>query len=155
MLDRFDVLILEIWQKWGDIGPQGMSEKVHLSASQCSRRMQRLRSEGYVQHIAAVLDAAKIGIGVHAYILLTLHSHSAECLEQFRQKIMDMDEVSECQTLTGISDVILKVSTYDLNSFNHFLNHELLSLPEVSTAHSNIVLSNIKSSTNFTLKYSN
>nr|WP_294916945.1 Lrp/AsnC family transcriptional regulator [uncultured Neokomagataea sp.] len=155
MLDRFDVLILEIWQQWGDIGPQGMSEKVHLSASQCSRRMQRLRSEGYVQNIAAVLDAAKIGIGVHAYILLTLHSHSAECLARFRQKIMDMNEVSECQTLTGGSDVILKVSTCDLATFNHFLNHDLLSMPEVSTAHSSIVLDNIKSTTSFTLKYSN
>lgn len=154
MLDRFDVLILGIWQQWGDIGPQGMSEKVNLSASQCSRRMQRLRSEGYVKNISAVLDATKIEIGVHAYILLTLHSHSSECLERFRQKIMEMDEVLECQTLTGNSDVILKISTSDLRTFNVFLNHDLLSMDEVATAHSSIVLDNIKSTTNFTLKYS-
>ncbi|WP_170211071.1 Lrp/AsnC family transcriptional regulator [Neokomagataea tanensis] len=154
MLDRFDTLILDIWQQWGDIGPQGMSEKVNLSASQCSRRMQRLRSEGYVRNISAVLDVAKIKIGVRAYVLLTMHSHSADCLKRFRDAIMAMDEVQECQTLTGGYDVILKVSTCDLTTFNQFLNENLLSMPEVSTAHSSIVLDDIKSTTNLTLKYS-
>jgi Lrp/AsnC family transcriptional regulator, leucine-responsive regulatory protein len=152
-LDRFDLRILECWQLHGDIGPVEMSEHVHLSASQCSRRMQSLRSAGYVSRVAAVLDAEKLGIGVSAYVLITLRSHESEWIDNFNKRIEAMDEVLECQALTGAADIILKVATRDLATFNTFLTRELLTAPEVATARSSIVLENLKSTTALPMRF--
>jgi Lrp/AsnC family leucine-responsive transcriptional regulator len=152
-LDRFDQRILNVWQDNGDIGPVEMSRQVHLSPSQCSRRMQQLRAAGYIARVAAVLDPGKIGIGVSAYILITLRSHEAEWLEKFHTRIGRMDEVLECQSLTGEADIILKVSTRDLASFNMLLTRELLTMPEVATARSSIVLENLKSTTRLPIQF--
>lgn len=152
-LDSFDLRILEQWQVQGDIGPVEMSERVHLSASQCSRRMHQLREAGYLARVAGVLDAEKLGIGVSAYVLLSLRSHEPGWLETFHQRITAMDEVLECQALTGEADIILKVATRDLASFNSFLVSELLVAPEVATARSSIVLENLKSSTALPVRF--
>lgn len=152
-LDSYDLRILEHWQEHGDIGPVDMSERVHLSASQCSRRMQQLRQAGYVARVAGVLDAEKLGIGVNAYVLVTLRSHEADWLETFHQRIEAMDEVLECQALTGEADIILKVATRDLASFNKFLVRELLTAPEVATARSSIVLETLKSTTALPVRF--
>ncbi|MGF7156366.1 Lrp/AsnC family transcriptional regulator [Novosphingobium gossypii] len=146
-LDSFDLRILECWQERGDIGPVEMSELVHLSASQCSRRMQSLRAAGHVSRISAVLQPEKLGIGVSAYVLVTLRSHEPDWLETFNRRIDALDEVLECQSLTGEADIILKVATRDLASFNTLLVRELLAAPEVATARSSIILENLKSTT--------
>lgn len=146
-LDPFDLHILECWQAQGDIGPVEMSGHVHLSPSQCSRRMQQLRAAGYVSHVAAVLDPERLGIGVSAYVLVSLRTHEADWLDNFHRRILELDEVLECQALTGSADIILKVATRDLASFNTLLVREILSAPEVATARSSIVLENIKSTT--------
>ncbi|PNU03468.1 Lrp/AsnC family transcriptional regulator [Novosphingobium guangzhouense] len=152
-LDNFDLKILECWQERGDIGPVEMSELVHLSASQCSRRMQQLRIGGYVSRISAVLDREKLDIGVTAYIMVTLRSHEADWLAKFNRRIDALAEVLECQSLTGEADIILKVATRDLATFNRLLVNEILAAPEVATARSSIVLEDLKSTTALPTRY--
>lgn len=152
-LDNFDIRILEIWQEQGDIGPVEMSERVHLSASQCSRRMQSLRASGHISRVSAVLAPEKLGVGVSAYVLVTLRSHETGWLEAFQRRIDALDEVLECQSLTGEADIILKVATRDLASFNTLLVRELLAAPEVATARSSIILENLKSTTALPTRY--
>lgn len=153
MLDRYDLKILQTWQERGDAGPVEMAQIVNLSVSQCSRRMQQLRKEGYVLAVRAVLDPGKIGIGISAYVLLTMKSHAPEAAEAFRQRVLELDEVLECQKLTGEADMILKIATRDLESFNHLLSHELLGSAEVATAQSSIILENSKSTTGLPLDF--
>ena len=147
MLDLFDLKILREWQKAGDIGPGDMSKLVHLSPSQCSRRMSALRAAGYIRSVNAVLDAERLGVGVSAYLLITLTTHNPKATESFYQRIDELDEVLECQTLTGNADAILKVRTKDLKTFNALLTQELLGFDAVANVQSSIVLENIKSTT--------
>ncbi len=147
MLDQFDLKILQIWQQRGDIGPVEMSEAIALSASQCSRRMAALKRDGLVRGFRAILDAPSVGIGLMAYVLITMKSHGPDAAEAFRARIMALDEVLECQKLTGEADIILKVATRDLASFNQLLSHRILAAPEVATARSSIILEDVKSTT--------
>lgn len=153
MLDAFDVKILRTWQTRGDIGPVQMAEVINLSASQCSRRMQRLRQDGYVVATRVILDPARINIGIFAYVMLKMTSHSPRSAESFRTKMLAIDEVIECQKLAGSADMILKVATHDLDSFNRLLTKQILGAAEVSTAQSSIILENEKSTTNLPLDY--
>lgn len=153
MLDRYDARILEVWQERGDIGPVDMAQIVHLSASQCSRRMAALRKAGLVRGFRAVLDPGKVGIGIQAYVLLTMKSHAPEAAASFRAKVVGLDEVLECQALTGTADMILKVATHDLASFNDLLTRKILGAPEVATAQSSIILEDVKSTTSLPLRF--
>ena len=153
MFDRYDVKILETWQERGDIGPVDMSQFVHLSVSQCSRRMQQLRNAGYARAVRVALDPAKIGIGISAYILLTMKSHAPDAADSFRKRVLELDEVLECQKLTGAADMILKVATHDLESFNHLLTQRILGAPEVATAQSSIILEDVKSTSSLPLRF--
>lgn len=153
MLDRYDLRILEQLQERGDIGPVELSERVALSASQCSRRLAALRRAGYVVAVRGILDPARINIGVSAYVLLTMASHAPDAADAFRARVLEWDEVLDCQMLTGEADMILKVATKDLQTFNSLLTQKILGAPEVATAQSSIVLETIKSTTNLPLQF--
>jgi DNA-binding Lrp family transcriptional regulator len=153
MLDSFDVKILQAWQRRGDMGPVEMAEIVNLSASQCSRRMQALRKGGLVRAFRAVLDPVQIGLGISAYVLLTMKSHAPEAADAFKTRIQQLDEIQECQKLTGTADMILKVVTRDLDSFNYLLTQQILGAPEVATAQSSIILEDVKSTTALPLSH--
>jgi DNA-binding Lrp family transcriptional regulator len=153
VLDRYDVGILKALQNRGDMGPMEMSQTVHLSPSQCSRRMQALRKAGYIKSVRAVIDPRKVSVGLEAYVLVTMKSHSSDAAESFRERLLHLDEVVECQKLTGASDMIIKVATRDLETFNQLLTQELLGSPEVASAQSSIILEEIKANSSVTLKY--
>lgn len=153
MLDRYDLRILEALQDRGDMGPMEMSQTVHLSSSQCSRRMQALRKAGYIKSVRALINPRKISVGLQAYVLVTMKSHSSSAADSFRERLLGLDEVIECQKLTGASDMIIKVATRDLETFNQLLTRDLLGSPEVANAQSSIILEEIKSTSSLTLKY--
>jgi len=147
MLDAYDLKILQTWQQRGEIGPVEMGEAIALSASQCSRRMAALKRDGHVRGFRAIIEPASVGIGLMAYVLITMKSHAPEAAEAFRARILALDEVLECQKLTGEADHILKVATRDLASFNQLLSRRILAAPEVATARSSIILEDVKSTT--------
>jgi DNA-binding Lrp family transcriptional regulator len=100
-----------------------------------------------------VIDPRKVSVGLEAYVLVTMKSHSSDAAESFRERLLHLDEVVECQKLTGASDMIIKVATRDLETFNQLLTQELLGSPEVASAQSSIILEEIKANSSVTLKY--
>jgi DNA-binding Lrp family transcriptional regulator len=152
-LDSFDRRILAELQTLGDLGPAELSERVCLSASQCSRRLQRLKAEGYVLKVAALLNPEHLDVAVTAYVLVSLRSHAPEHVEAFRRLVATSAEIQECASTTGESDFVLKVRTRDLASYNALLTHRLLRAAEVATVRSWIVLEQQKATTALPLDF--
>jgi DNA-binding Lrp family transcriptional regulator len=153
MLDDYDRRILRAWQAQGDLGPVEMSAHIHLSPSQCSRRMQRLRRDGYVDGIRALLSAQRLNVGLAAYVLLVMRTHEPAALTAFNDRMAALDEVLTCDALTGEADMILKVATRDLASFNRLLSREILGIPQVASARSSIILESRKTTTALPLDF--
>lgn len=151
-LDGYDKRILAAIQRRGDIGPGELSEVVHLSMSQCSRRLQRLKAEGFVARTVALLSDAHLQIGVTVYIMASLTSHAPEHTRAFHDRIRSNPEISECHSLTGEFDYLLKVCTKDLTTFNDLLK-DLLVAPEIAHVRSSIVLESLKATTELPLNY--
>ena len=66
-LDNIDKAILDVLQTNAVASLQEISERVHLSATPCWRRIQRLEREGYISKRVTLLDAAKLNVGVRTY----------------------------------------------------------------------------------------
>ena len=98
-----------------------MAERVSLSPSACSRRVQRLRDEGYIVRRIAVLDRRMMRVPTTVFVLLRSGRHAAEWVDALRQAIEGIAEVVEAHRLTGNYDYMLKivlpnVEHYDTNA---------------------------------------
>ncbi|MFB2607764.1 Lrp/AsnC family transcriptional regulator, partial [Rhizobium phaseoli] len=58
MLDQFDIKLLAALQQNSETTQSELSQKVNLSATQCARRLERLRNEQYIQSVVAILNPA-------------------------------------------------------------------------------------------------
>lgn len=145
-LDGFDLKLLDALQQDGRLTNAELGERVHLSASQVSRRVQRLIESGYIERFQAVLNRQKLGIGLTAYCLVTLKIHGGDSMLAFHERVRGLPEVLECQSLTGEADYVLKVAVTDLKRFADFMSEHLMKAPEVANIRSSIVLESIKES---------
>jgi len=152
-LDSFDRRILMLVQEKGELGPTELSPLVHLSSSQCSRRLQRLKDEGYIQKVVSVLDPERLNLNVSAYVVVKLRSHTPEDEKNFRALVAKLPEITSCDYLTGDADFMLRVFTRDLKSYHQFITSKLLPAAEIETARSSIVTASLKNTTALPLDF--
>ena len=150
-LDGFDVAILAALQEEGRMATVAMAERVHLSASQVTRRMRRLEQSGTIARYAALLDPAAVGLHVLAFTSVSLDIQTAETTAVFREAIAALPQVLECFATTGDADFLLKVATTDLAAFSDLLMAGIMPIPHVRNLRSSIVLRAFKNATAFDL----
>jgi Lrp/AsnC family transcriptional regulator, leucine-responsive regulatory protein len=143
-LDDFDIRILRAIQRSGDLTQAQLAEKAHLSASQCARRLERLRQKGYIDRTVTLLNRERLGLAVLAHVLVSLREHQGEQNEAFRSFIMDAPEVLECHMQSGDIDLILKVAVRDLRALADFIDRLIAVTGGLAALRSSIVLRSIK-----------
>lgn len=109
MLDERDRKLLDLLQHDSALSVADLADRVALSVSACSRRIQRLEAEGYIARHTVVLDRGRLGLPTTVYALIRTAHHSAEWMERFAAVIASIPEVVEAHRLTGNVDYILKI----------------------------------------------
>jgi Lrp/AsnC family leucine-responsive transcriptional regulator len=145
--DAFDIRLLNSLQNNNQLTSQALSDKVHLSPSQCQRRQKKLEQDGVIQHNVAILDRQKAGFGVIAMVKVTLEKYGKKPADEFKQVVNAYPQILECWITTGDSDYILKVVSKDLNCFTSFIMDEILDLDIVANIRSTILLRQLKETT--------
>lgn len=146
-LDKFDLKILQLLQRDATLSNAQISEQVSLSPSQCHRRVKRLEQDGYIHHYVALLNHKKLGINIHALVIIKVHNVSREEKERFRQHVEQYPEITECWAIAGDKDVVLRIVTSSLEVYSNFLSERVLSIPNVASAESYLLLDNMKYTT--------
>ena len=146
-LDRIDRRILEHLQAHGRATNLELAEAANLSPAQCLRRHRRLEELGLIRGYAARLNARHIGLGVTAFIHVTMARGHVDELPKFQDLIADMKQILECYSVTGDFDYVLKVVAQDLESLSQFLMHTLMHMPAVSAVRSSVCLNEVKFTT--------
>lgn len=152
-LDNFDRKILACVQENGSVGPSELSTLVHLSPAQCSRRLQRLKEDGYVETIAGVLNKSLLNLNVSSYIVVKIRDHSGATEARFKQLIDSLSEVTSCEYIAGDADYILRVVTRDLESYSDFISNKLMVSGDIESIRSSIILKGMKRTTALPLDY--
>ena len=143
-VDQFDRKILALLQGDARLTNNDLSENVHLSPSQCSRRRQRLEDDGFIRSYRAILDRDKLGFSLVSVISVTLSTHNRDNARRFGELLSRLPEVQEAHALTGEMDYIVKVVTPDLKSLSEFVNGVLLPHESVQHVKTAIVLETLK-----------
>jgi Lrp/AsnC family leucine-responsive transcriptional regulator len=105
-----------------------------------------LEQSGVIQGYAAIIDPARLGLRVHAYVQIRLDRHTDANVAQFRRALDALDEVVSCHALTGDQDFILQVIAADLEALSNVVLKKLLKIPCVRDLRSSIVLETVKRS---------
>jgi DNA-binding Lrp family transcriptional regulator len=146
LLDTFDLKILGALQDDGRLTNQELAEIAGLSASQCSRRRMRLEEEKVISGYRAQLSSEALGLGVIAFIQITLATHSPDNAKRFRELVNRIDDIQEAYSLTGDADYVIKAVLRDLKSLSDIVNDVLMPHPSVAHVRSSIVLDRLKES---------
>ena len=146
-LDEYDRKILALLQDDARLTNNDLSEAVHLSPSQCSRRRSRLEKDGYVRGYHARLDGEKVGYGMVNVISVTIATHNRNNARRFADLVRRLPEVQEAYALTGEMDYLIKVVTPDLKSLSDFVSEVLLRDESVQHVKTAIVLETLKDTT--------
>ncbi|MBC3870511.1 Lrp/AsnC family transcriptional regulator [Undibacterium oligocarboniphilum] len=155
VLDKIDRKILSILQADGRLTNQEIAERISLSPSPCLRRIKRLEETGVIRQYVALLEPAKIGLGLLAYVNVRLEKHSDQPVkgvsrsprEDFSASVGQWPEVMACYAMTGEMDYLLRVHVEDMDHFSRFMMETLLRHPAVLDVKSSFALQQIKDTT--------
>lgn len=146
-LDEFDIRLLNALQGNSRLTSIELSQVVHLSPTQCQRRLKKLEESDVICSYSAIIDRERVGFEIIAIINVSLGNHSHYPVDDFKQLVNTHPEVLECWTMIGEYDFMLKVVAKNLNDLTNFMMKELLDMPIVANIRSNILLQQIKMTT--------
>ncbi len=143
-LDRIDVKILKLLQNQGDIANSDLAERVGISKTACWNRTKRLREEGYILHIGAILNPDQLDLSVLVYVGVILERSNANSFTLFEEAVQKVPVIMECVLLTGDFDYWMKIRVKDIQAFKRLYANVLLSLPGVQQLRSFFTLGEVK-----------
>lgn len=108
-LDDVDRQLLEMLQNDADTPIAKLAETVHLSQTPCWRRVQRLREDGYIKRNVALLDSARLNLGVTVFAGIRTNQHSESWFQKFHAAVEAIPEIVEFYRVSGDVDYLLKV----------------------------------------------
>ena len=143
-MDNFDRNILKHLQNDGRMSNLQLAERIHLSPPQTLRRVRTLEEKKIIRGYVAQVSAEAIGLGVMAFVSLSLDREKFRNVREVERNIMAFPDVIECHTISGDFDYLLKVVAPDLKGLSQFLTDRLMQVPGVAALRSMICMEEIK-----------
>lgn len=111
-MDETDKKIIELLGRDGRMALADISREVGLSSPTIKDRITRLEAESVILGYRPLLDYSKLGLGMTAYIGLTLDFHTC-CQGDVDEALKVMGEVVEAHYTDGEWDMLIKVRVAD------------------------------------------
>jgi Lrp/AsnC family leucine-responsive transcriptional regulator len=144
-LDRIDRRLLVLLQQDGRTPVAQLAREVHLTVTPTLERVRRLEAAGYIEGYFARLNPARLGLGLLAYVEVSLDRTTPDAFERFKQVMLAHDEVMECHMVAGGFDYLLKVRVTDMESYRRFLGDRIAAVRGVQQTHTYFVMEEVKS----------
>jgi len=146
-LDKIDRQILGLLQQDASIPIQQVADQVGLSINPCWRRIRRMEAEGVIQGRVALVDPAKVGLGLTVYVRVKTREHSAAWANKLNEVIAAMPEIQECHRIGGDVDYLLKVVVPDMAGYDRSYKELIGRLPALSDVSALFSMERLKSTT--------
>jgi Lrp/AsnC family transcriptional regulator len=151
-LDELDRKILACLQHDATLPVAEIADRVGLSTTPCWRRIQKLEQAGVIRGRVALLDAARLNLGVTVFVAVKTNRHEIDWLERFQAAVAKLPEVVEFYRMSGETDYLLKIVVPDIAAYDAVYRRliETISFSDVS---SSFAMEQIKYTTALPLEY--
>ncbi|UPA25941.1 Lrp/AsnC family transcriptional regulator [Shinella oryzae] len=139
-LDAIDTAILKVIQQYGRISNAELAERIGLSPSACSRRLDILEKSGVVTGYHARVSAKALDYKMIAIVHISLSGQFAKTLTEFEAAVKLCPNVLVCYLMSGEYDYILRVAAKDLEDYERIHRDWLSALPHVVKINSSFAL---------------
>ncbi len=104
-LDVIDRKILQILQSDGKTSNVELAKRVHLSPTPCFERVRRLEEAGYIERYVAQLNPQKLGMGLLAFVEISLDRTNPAAFADFRKNVSALTGVSRTHTYFVMEEI--------------------------------------------------
>ena len=145
-MDAIDRKILAVIQEDASLSVAEIGSRVGLSSTPCWKRIQRLEADKVITRRVALIDPAKIGLGITVFVSVETGDHSQDWLDRFAEMVGGMPEVMELYRMAGDVDYMLRVVVADMQSYDVFYKKLIGAVP-LKNVTSRFAMEKIKSVT--------
>jgi Lrp/AsnC family leucine-responsive transcriptional regulator len=142
-LDTIDVAILRALQEDGRMSNADLAERIGLSPSACSRRLDNLQKSGVISGYHARLSNKALDYKMMIIVHISLSGQFAKTLQEFEAAVKRCPNVLVCYLMSGEYDYILRVAAKDLEDYERIHRDWLSALPHVVKINSSFALREI------------
>jgi Lrp/AsnC family transcriptional regulator, leucine-responsive regulatory protein len=140
-MDKVDYRIMtlleaEARQSFADLGQQ-----VGLSKTPCWHRVRDLERVGIIRGYRAEIDAAQLGLHVHAFVHVTISSARHD---DFESAVQRHPAILQCFTTAGQADYIMHVLVAGISELDGLLRREVSRMPGVQRVETTVCMKTIK-----------
>ncbi|WP_412553579.1 Lrp/AsnC family transcriptional regulator [Shimia sp. MIT1388] len=145
MLDDLDRRILRYMQADPTQSVPDLADRLSLTTSRLTRRVEKLKEAGVLRGQRAVIDWQALGYAVEVSLRVTLDKTQSRAFDEFIEAARDIPEVTEIQTFLGRVDVRLSVIAKDMGHYQEVYRSRILTLPHITDIESLMHVARIKS----------
>ncbi len=145
MLDDLDRRILRYMQDDPTQSLPDLADRLTVTVSRLTRRLDKLREAGILRGQRAVIDWQALGYAVEVSLRVTLDKTQSRAFDDFIEAARDIAEVTEIQTFLGRVDVRLSVIAKDMRHYQEVYRRRILTLPHIADIESLMHVARIKS----------
>jgi Lrp/AsnC family transcriptional regulator len=151
-MDERDRLILRELQRDAMQSIDDLAQKVSLSRNACWRRVKALEENGVIRSRVALLDPAKLNLGLLAFIAIRTSSHDQTWLDRFSAAMKDIPEIIGVYRTTGETDYMLQAVVPDIAGYDRLYKRLIAKVP-LTDVSSFFVMEKVKETTELPLAY--
>ena len=145
-IDTFDAKILRLIQSDASMPLDEIGDKVGLSRNAVWRRIRALEANGIILGRAALLDPAKLGLGLTVFMMIRTDRHAPDWLDRFARVTRDMPEILGAYRMTGELDYLIRARVADVKDYDR-LYQAIVSRIELADVSASFVMEEIKETT--------
>ena len=151
-MDQLDRKILNLLQEDATVPVATIAERVGLTATPCWRRIQKLEEAGIIRRRVALLDRARLNVGVTVFVAVRTSQHNMAWYERFARAVSEIDEIVGFYRMSGEVDYLLHVVVPDIAGYDAVYKR-LIARIELSDVSSSFAMEVIKETTRLPLAY--
>jgi Lrp/AsnC family leucine-responsive transcriptional regulator len=151
-IDDFDVKILEFLQENAKLTAKEIAAKLSLSQTPIYERIKKLEKLGVIKNYVALLDPELLNKSLIVFMNITIKDHGTKHRNAFINEINALEDVSDFYHTSGAYDYLVKVRFNNMKEYRDFLINHVATTSNIGDIDSQIVLEELKSTTQIYLK---
>lgn len=117
-MDQIDRKIVTELQRDATLPIAQLADRVGLSQTPCWKRVQKLEGTGVITGRVALVDPAKLGLGLTVLAEIEALDHTADWRDTFMVAVAKIPEIMEVLRLGGASDYLLRIVVADMAAYD-------------------------------------
>lgn len=137
--DDKDLQLIRILAENSRTSLSDLATSIGLSPPSVRDRLVRLEEIGIIRRYTLALDEKKLGLGVTAFVLITLSDHTQK--DRVLAALTRIPEIIECHHIAGEENFLIKVKTASIATLEELLTKILVTGQAIARTRTLIVLS--------------